>query len=184
MIWFTSDEHIGHKNIIRFCNRPFDDLDHMKDELVRRHNEVVGPKDEVYHLGDIAFKHTLATDYLGRLNGRHYHIRGNHDPKGNTPILGFVWSKDTKVVKFRTEDPEYGAHEFYLSHYAHRVWPKSHYGTYHVYGHSHGELPGVGRSMDVGVDAHNYYPISAKQVITKLIAQPYGVHHEKNSNAD
>lgn len=50
--WFTSDQHIGHKNIIAYSNRPFSNVDEMTEELVRRHNERVRPDDLVYQLGD------------------------------------------------------------------------------------------------------------------------------------
>ena len=51
MIWFTSDEHYGHQNIIQFCKRPFLNLEHMTERLISHHNEVVKPGDEVFHLG-------------------------------------------------------------------------------------------------------------------------------------
>ena len=52
--WFTSDPHFGHANIIRFCDRPFDDVQAMNDALVHRWNAVVQPEDTVYVLGDVA----------------------------------------------------------------------------------------------------------------------------------
>ena len=54
-IWFTSDTHFDHKNIIKYCNRPFKDIDEMNAELERRWNAVVAPGDRVFHLGDFAF---------------------------------------------------------------------------------------------------------------------------------
>ncbi len=42
MIFFTGDEHFGHKNVIKYCNRPFSDVDEMDREIIKRHNEVVG----------------------------------------------------------------------------------------------------------------------------------------------
>ena len=54
-IFFTSDTHFHHDNIIRFCNRPFKDVYHMDEELIKRWNEKVGPDDIIYHLGDFAW---------------------------------------------------------------------------------------------------------------------------------
>jgi calcineurin-like phosphoesterase family protein len=53
-VWFTSDEHMGHANIIRHCRRPFADARDMTERLVERHNALVGPADEVWHVGDFS----------------------------------------------------------------------------------------------------------------------------------
>jgi calcineurin-like phosphoesterase family protein len=79
-IWFTSDTHFGHARIIELSNRPFRDVDHMNEELVRRWNELVQPEDHVYHLGDVAlgsFADSIA--HIGRLNGVKTMVTGNHD---------------------------------------------------------------------------------------------------------
>jgi len=55
-----------------------------------------------------------------------------------------------------------------LCHYAMRTWDRSHYGSYHLYGHSHGKLERHGWSMDVGVDCFDFYPVSLRQVIEEL----------------
>ena len=52
--FFTADTHFGHANIIKYTNRPFDSPNHMDDILIANWNAVVGPDDEVYHLGDFA----------------------------------------------------------------------------------------------------------------------------------
>lgn len=80
MIFFTSDTHFSHNNIIRYCDRPFADTDHMDEEIIRRWNETVGPDDIVYHLGDIALgpiEKSLAK--VARLNGHKIAVLGNHD---------------------------------------------------------------------------------------------------------
>lgn len=81
-IFFTSDTHFSHENIIRFCNRPFKNVDHMNEELIRRWNEKVGPDDIVYHLGDFAWGGSdVWNKILQRLNGHIHLIMGNHDEK-------------------------------------------------------------------------------------------------------
>jgi calcineurin-like phosphoesterase family protein len=77
-VFFTSDQHYGHTNIIRFCARPFADVSAMNEALIARHNAVVGPDDDVWHLGDFVFKGDVAAT-LVRLNGRHRLVAGNHD---------------------------------------------------------------------------------------------------------
>lgn len=168
MKWFTSDEHYGHKNIIKFCRRPFANVDEMREHLISQHNGRVSKTDETYHLGDI-FWNTIsiqeATDILKRLNGRHYLIEGNHDETAKKVMdqcFGapkFEWMKP--VHQFR----ENGL-RIWLSHYAHRVFPDSHKNAYHLYGHTHAVLPDFRLSMDVGVDATlgNFAPWSLAEI--------------------
>lgn len=174
MKWFTSDEHYGHRNIIKFCKRPFDNVDDMREELIANHNARVGVNDETFHLGDM-FWNTLLMDeclnILKRLNGRHYLIRGNHDERAeqmmngtNWLLLGakkFEWLKDVHMFR------ENGI-KIWLSHYAHRVYPSSHKNAYHLYGHTHGVLPDFRLSMDVGVDAtmgsNSFAPYSLDEI--------------------
>ncbi len=80
MIWFTSDYHLFHRNIIRFQDRPFKDIHEMHETIVKNHNEVVGDDDTVYNLGDLSFGSTTATKgILWALKGKIVMIRGNHD---------------------------------------------------------------------------------------------------------
>jgi calcineurin-like phosphoesterase family protein len=63
--FFTADEHYGHANIIRYCNRPFTSVDQMDAEIIQRHNEIVGLKDVVIHAGDFTLsKKPLAENYI------------------------------------------------------------------------------------------------------------------------
>jgi calcineurin-like phosphoesterase family protein len=71
------------------------------------------------------------------------------------------------ILEFHKQNKKY-PETIILCHYAMRVWDRSHYGSMHLYGHSHGHLPDYGKSMDVGVDCHNYYPISVDHVRERL----------------
>jgi calcineurin-like phosphoesterase family protein len=179
-VFFTSDEHIGHRNVLKFCNRPFSDLGEMKDKLIANHNSVVNPGDRVYHLGDMFWRTVPvreALDYRYALNGEHYFIWGNHDELiERNKILhdSFKWCRDVENLKVD------GYPSIWLSHYAHRVWNGSHRGTWHLYGHSHSQLPEVNPtgtmdesplSFDVGVDAIGYFPVSIDQVKAKMDAK-------------
>lgn len=78
--WFTADLHLGHRNIIDYCSRPFRDVEEMNDALVARWNEVVGADDEVVVLGDFALGRIAETLPLAQcLNGRKVLVAGNHD---------------------------------------------------------------------------------------------------------
>jgi calcineurin-like phosphoesterase family protein len=99
--------------------------------------------------------------YLKNLNGKHYLIRGNHD-SNQVDTAGFIWVKATAMVKI--ED-----NYVWLSHYAHRVWNRAHYGVPHFFGHTHGSLRNPEkRSLDVGVDCWNYAPVSWEKLKGKF----------------
>jgi len=78
-IFFTSDQHFGHRNVISLSNRPFEDLDAMTKALIGQHNEIVEQDDEVWHLGDFALDDRLVAPFLSKLRGRHHLVMGNHD---------------------------------------------------------------------------------------------------------
>ena len=78
MIWFVSDYHFNHFNIIRYCGRPVTTSKEMDETIISRHNEVVKPDDEVYFLGDFQFSN-IASFYLPRMNGKFTFVKGNHD---------------------------------------------------------------------------------------------------------
>ena len=79
--YFTSDLHFGHENVIRFDNRPFETVDEMDAELIRKWNAKVDRDDLVYVLGDMIWKtkNGTAEDLIHNLNGQIILIRGNHD---------------------------------------------------------------------------------------------------------
>jgi calcineurin-like phosphoesterase family protein len=80
MIFFTSDTHFGHHNIIKYCGRPFKDANDMNESFIRNWNSVVGVDDDVYHLGDVSFMSKQQTiNIIKKLNGRIYLVSGNHD---------------------------------------------------------------------------------------------------------
>ena len=100
-VFFTSDTHFNHTNIIRFCNRPFKDVAHMNETIIANWNSVVGPDDIIFHLGDFCLGGSAEwinvlifhlgdfclggsaewINVLNRLNGKIYLIAGNHDIK-------------------------------------------------------------------------------------------------------
>jgi calcineurin-like phosphoesterase family protein len=158
-IFFTADLHIHHANIIKYANRPFSSVDEMDEVLIENWNKIVSFKDTVYFLGDFCFGD--AKELINKLNGRIEFIHGNHDRslKGIAPFKAVLEMKfDDKFIV--------------MCHYSMRVWNKSHYNSYHIFGHSHGTLEGVGKSFDVGVDSWNFTPITLEQVIEKMDTLP------------
>ncbi|MGB1241923.1 MAG: metallophosphoesterase [Chitinophagales bacterium] len=166
-IFFTSDHHFGHKKILGFSNRPFADVDEMNEEMIKRWNEKVSPEDEVYHLGDVGLCSVgKLRKILNRLNGKIYLIKGNHEKSAEACHARFEWVKDYHELVVKDEEHERGEQLIVLFHYAMRVWNVSHWGAYHLYGHSHGALPDdpTMRSFDIGVDCHDFYPLSYEEV--------------------
>lgn len=177
MIWFTADTHFGHKKIIEYSNRPFKSVEEMDYILIHNWNERVAPNDEVNHLGDFCFGNQ--EEYRQHLNGRIHLILGNHDRRRISLLEAGRLFETVQDVKYL----RYNGLRFWLSHYAHRTWPKSGKGSFHLYGHSHGDIPDFHRSMDVGVDHQKYYPISIDEVVKKLEKFPITNHHrERNEN--
>ena len=166
-IWFTSDHHFGHANIIRFSGRPYADVEEMNATLIENWNAVVGQNDLVYHLGDIFLTTpVLAQQIRRRLHGKIHLIRGNHDKTAEGMTGAFEWIKDLYELKIADDDAPNGKQRIILCHYAMRVWNKSHHGAWHLYGHSHGSLPDDPHSLsfDAGVDCHFYMPIGYERV--------------------
>jgi len=166
-IYFTSDHHFGHKNIIKFCNRPFETIEEMDAELIKRWNEKIGKNDTVYHLGDFGLtgKESLAT-IIDQLHGNIHLISGNHEGAAIQNRKKFVWIKDYHEVKIKDADCSNGVQRIILFHYAMRVWRSDFRGTWQLYGHSHGTLPDKEHKLafDVGVDCHDFYPLSYEEV--------------------
>jgi calcineurin-like phosphoesterase family protein len=165
--FFTSDHHFGHANIIKFCNRPFENVDDMNQELIRRWNEKIGKDDEVYHLGDFGLTNKAAlSDILDQLNGTIYLIVGNHEGAALENRHKFKWIKEYFELKIADKDCPNGVQRIILFHYAMRVWRGDYHGTWHLYGHSHGNLPDKEDvlAFDIGVDCHDFYPLSYEEV--------------------
>lgn len=166
-LFFTADHHFGHKNILKYSERPFKSVAEMDDALIKRWNEKVGPNDTVYHLGDVGLNAPQELEnILNQLNGTIYLIKGNHEKSALACRKRFEWVKDYYELRVEDESAPRGQQNIVLFHYGMRVWNASHWGTYHLYGHSHGMLKDdpTMRAFDVGVDCHNYYPISYEEV--------------------
>lgn len=172
-IHFTADLHLGHARIIEFSNRPFGSVEEMDEVLIENWNKTVRPNDVVWLVGDFCYWKANPREYWDRLNGQKHLIWGNHD-EDHKPVLAELarWSGDVRRVKACGE-------AFWLSHYPHRAWRNSHHGVYHLYGHTHGDFAPYRRSMDVGVDAIGYKPISAEEVIELLKDEPPTPHHQE-----
>lgn len=184
-IYFTSDLHFGHARVIQYCKRPFSSADGMDQALISNWNSVVTNSDNIYVVGDVSFHRDQARtdEILRQLNGTKFLVFGNHDRHLRGPLLKhFEWSRD--LVKIRVQDPtlDHGFQPIVLCHYALRVWEQSHYGCWHLYGHSHGTLPDDPNALscDVGVDCWNYTPVSYEQLKGRMAQKTWKPidHHD------
>jgi len=172
-LWFTSDHHFGHKNVIEFSKRPFQNVDEMNAEMIRRWNEKVGKDDIVYHLGDFGLMSAGKLRQIReQLNGKIHLIIGNHESSALDIPDCFESIQPYLELTIEDEDAFKGQRFIVLFHYAMKVWNASHYGTWQLYGHTHGEMPDDETSLhfDVGVDCHDFFPLSyaeVKQIMAK-----------------
>jgi calcineurin-like phosphoesterase family protein len=167
-VFFTSDTHFGHSNIIRYCGRPFESKEDHDRVLIDNWNRVVTSKDTIYHLGDLGFGDAAYLHKIvSRLSGRIIFLMGNHDRPSVMKLLSdrIPFTRYVDIIK-----PKVQGHSqtIFLSHYPHRSWFKSNHGSWHLWGHSHGNMVPYGLSFDVGVDCWNYTPVSLEQVSDKM----------------
>ncbi len=180
MLYFTADEHFGHNNIIKYCNRPFSSVRAMDYFLVEMHNEVVTDKDTVIHVGDFTLIKDfdrIMDNYISKLNGKyHIFVKGSHDYWMNSDLCELTDWGYTRYSKYIDAGSmyEFKCLKFHVTacHYAMRVWPRAHYNSWQIYGHSHGNLPPVGKQWDVGVDNNDFRPVSEVQLKDIMDNQP------------
>ena len=171
-IWFTSDTHFGHTNVIKYCNRPFKDTQEMDEALVEKWNSRIKPQDTVYHLGDFSFRENRDWFNPRMLRGKKILIRGNHDKKINKDI----WNEVHNYYELKVNKQM-----FVLSHYPFLEWNKGHRGSIHLHGHCHGNRAKDTahlRMLDVGVDCHDYGPLHIDEVVDLMKDKKGCLHHE------
>lgn len=179
-IWFTSDLHFNHANIIKFCNRPWKTTKEMDEALISNWNSVVKPNDLIFDLGDFAFAdRDKWIKLLEQLNGKHYLILGNHDITrwpGNKVLPLFERVEHQLTLKI-------DGRKVYLNHYPFLCYGGTYRDStstvYQLFGHIHSGPNCSGLDSDrlinlfpyqydVGVDNNNYTPISWEQVKDKI----------------
>jgi calcineurin-like phosphoesterase family protein len=206
-IWFTSDTHYNHKNIVRGTTtwerfeegsshqslRDFDTLEEHNEALITSINSTVKENDELWHLGDWSFGgHDSIKEFRDKLKCKNINlVFGNHDQHIeplDSPYRSLFKSvqhyKELSLKINSMRSGKYGKTRIVLSHFSMRVWNQSHHGAIHLYGHSHGSLPGIGRSMDVGVDTNNLFPYHLDEIIERFKNEKALIvdHHNKNTN--
>lgn len=158
--FITSDLHLGHTNIIKYCSRPFKDIEHMNTEIIKRWNERIKPSDTVIHLGDFCFKNTLNGkdgdpknwwEWRKQLNGQIVFVKGNHDRNNSmkTSITHLLLDYGKRVILCQHHPLEHPKEvpdivDLILCGHVHEHW----------FGKMFNGIP----MINVGVDKHNFYP--------------------------
>ena len=161
--WFTSDTHFCHRNIIKFCERPFANVDEMNEALVNNWNSVVGPNDYVYHLGDwfVGGNDRERNEILWSLNGKIRFIVGNHDEallKSKSSLNRFE-----KIMYWKG----FKEHNFTATHVPHEL-KRLRDGAFNVHGHIHNNVEEDLHYLNVCVEVRNYTPVHISQIISEI----------------
>jgi calcineurin-like phosphoesterase family protein len=152
MIYFSSDWHLSHANILKYDKRPFKNIGEMNGVILGEFCKTVGKGDTFYFLGDFCFNKELTKLYLQTLEATGadlFFIKGNHDHSDTIKLYEkfgtYLGEQYSKIIINGTQ--------VVLNHFAMRIWDRSHHGSYHLYGHCHDKLERDpwGRSMDVGI---------------------------------
>lgn len=195
-LFFASDFHFGHDNVIKFDKRPFKNVNEMHRTIIDNWNSVTNDDSITYYLGDLSYGKKMGFEYLKsllqELNGEIRMILGNHDRLDQ--LINLDRFSDIQTYK-RLEiggDPDMkGNRVIILSHYAHLVWDKHHHESWHLHGHSHQNLTTTpyGRNtyynrkvIDVGCNGYNYTPLSyqdIKSLMSKKKVETIDHHTER-----
>lgn len=198
-IWFTSDHHFYHNNVIKYCARPFADVETMNEALVKNWNEVVGPDDVVYYLGDFSMAFRAVELFSARLNGIKKLIPGNHDfchsyhKKSRNPENQQKWIEKYEALGWKVLPEQFqlgipGLANFQLCHHPYfdvdardgdgksfhdkyLKWRPYDDGRWLLCGHVHEKWKVKGNMINVGVDVWDYAPVSLEQIKELILEQ-------------
>jgi calcineurin-like phosphoesterase family protein len=182
-IFFVSDTHFGHSNIIKFCDRPFKDAEEMDYKLIENWNKKVPQDGLVFHLGDFAWGgHEYWKKIRSQLNGEIILIKGNHDQKNmSSTAEQELFKHVTWQMLIEIEGRKVLLNHFPFLCYA-GVYREPSKLVFQAYGHVHSGEAKKGQDLprlihtypmqyDVGVDNNNYEPISWYELNEKIQKQ-------------
>lgn len=168
MIYFISDTHFGHKNILKLCNRPFESIEEMDETIIKNWNDRVDGSDTVYIIGDMFFRSNNAEKILQRLKGKKRLIIGNHDGS---------WMTKFDATKYFASIDNYlevsiDNHLVVMCHYPLLTW-KHQKKSYMIHGHIHSDTqtdfwPLIAvrdNVLNAGVDINGFTPVSLSELI-------------------
>lgn len=191
-LWFTSDSHFGHKNVLIHEKRPFASIEEHDEAIIENWNKFVSKQDEVKHVGDFCFRSDKPADwYLKRLNGQIHIIWGNHDDHGknNAWKIRDQFASHNEMAYIKHE-----GQKIHLCHYRMMVWRSSNRESWHLCGHSHGNLNKYSgqwfdcRWLDVGIMNKGWKPdvpwLYEFEEIKAYMANRVSINHHPEEGED
>jgi calcineurin-like phosphoesterase family protein len=184
-LWFTSDTHFFHENIIKYCNRPFKNALEMNEQILLNWNKLIKKDDDIIIAGDFIHSGNIEkiTNLMNKLNGKKWLVYGNHcfQNKFERDIFADLFEGRFDSMDFQVEDTEIedGFLKFHVSHYPCEYWTR---GAIHLHGHIHSsplftsneKLSFKALRYDIGVDNNGFKPVSyeeIKVIITKRLLE-------------
>ena len=167
MIYYTSDLHFGHKNILKYEPRPWADIEQMDQGLIERWNSKVQNEDTVFILGDLTFykDERKNIELVSQLKGHKHLIIGNHDYYVKEKYLNKYFESIQHYKRIQDQ-----GREVILFHYPIFNWDKQQFGSYHLYGHVHSQQElqlRIPNAFNAGVDVNNWYPVTLDELLKK-----------------
>ena len=161
--------NLGHANIIKYCERPFNSVAEMNQTLIKNFNKIIKDDDMVYHVGDLCFRNSpggkhgegsvdKAFTYVKKFKGLWIYLKGNHDrnnslkTKLTSCVIEFANKKIWLTHKPQDANPEYAIN---------------------IVGHVHGawkikRLNKTSIMYNAGVDVHDFKPVSLDKVMDNI----------------
>jgi len=172
-VWFASDYHFCHANVIKYDGRPYKDVEEMNESLILNWNDCVGVDDTVFYLGDLSFDRSgkQTKEIMSRLNGKIHYILGNHDDEKDMRRLNrFETISDYINLSIPDEDNPRKKQGIMMMHYPILSWDKAHHGDWHLHGHCHQSLVKQNpeyykrKVLDMGCNGWNYRPVHYSEI--------------------
>jgi calcineurin-like phosphoesterase family protein len=176
-IYFTSDLHLYHRNILEYDSRPFENIEQHDQQLIANINTKVCENSLLFILGDICLTKNLTyiDSLLSQVKCDMILISGNHDSHLTYEFLNKHFLKVFNYFELKVNKKL-----FVLCHYPIYSWNRSHHGSIHLYGHTHKSSPELsGKSLNVGVcNSPTYSPFALEEILSLTEAMATGKHHD------
>ena len=180
MNFYIADTHFGHRSVLSFDNRPFSDIEEMDRSLIRLWNRRVQKNDNVYIVGDFAYRNEHPEEwYLEQLKGRKHLIIGNHDKKLLKNAKAMAHFESVDKMMHVSDD----GHQICVCHFPLAEWNGFFKGSLHIYGHIHNQVTDTGvfmqtrqRAYNAGCMLYNYSPVTLRELMQR---HPAKLHTKK-----
>lgn len=170
--WFSSDLHFGHANIVKYEKSNYKDVYHRDQDIVKRWNELVSPKDYAFLLGDIGLHKDIAyvRSMVAQLNGHLHFIKGNHCYRDHIKMyeeFGVYMGTLVNIAVMKQQ--------ISLCHFRMANWTNSHRGSWNLHGHQHCNFPDDKSmlQMDVGIQGNCFKPLNFCEIKTIMSKKDY-----------